>query len=138
MIAKSPIEISKIPSAMSAFPLVFVAGENSGNVCVSTVVVQASQAEQDVVQIRTATNHNHCHALTVLYYEVLRQYRVVTRAAGGTGRATFLQFLIIFFDRLIAVVLASDATSHSASFDPSAVRVNNEESTRLVVRPTSL
>ena len=44
----------------------------------STVVVTASQEEREVVQTRTITNHNHCHALTVLYYEVLRHFRVVT------------------------------------------------------------
>jgi len=50
----------------------------------STVIVQASQAERDVIETRTVTNHNHCHALTILYYELLRQYRVVTRLAKGT------------------------------------------------------
>lgn len=44
----------------------------------STVVVQATQAERDVIETRTVTNHNHCHAMTVLYYEVLRHFRVVT------------------------------------------------------------
>ncbi len=43
----------------------------------SSVITQASQAEQDVVQTRTVTNHNHCYAFTVLYYKVLRHYRVV-------------------------------------------------------------
>jgi hypothetical protein len=45
----------------------------------STIVVQASQAEQEVLQTRTVANHNHCHALTVLYYEVVRHYRVRVR-----------------------------------------------------------
>ncbi len=45
----------------------------------STVVVQASQAEREVIQTRTVTNHNHCHALSVLYYEVLRHYLVSVR-----------------------------------------------------------
>ena len=30
------------------------------------------------LQTRTVRNHNHSHALTLLYYEVLRHYRVVT------------------------------------------------------------
>ncbi len=42
----------------------------------STVIVEASQAETDSAQTRTVTNNNHCHAMTVLYYEVLRRYLV--------------------------------------------------------------
>ncbi|WP_440955860.1 hypothetical protein ACSAZK_02530 [Methanosarcina sp. Mfa9] len=45
----------------------------------STVVVQASQAEKEVIQTRTVTNNNHCHALTVLYYQVLQHYLVTVR-----------------------------------------------------------
>lgn len=44
----------------------------------STVVIQASQKERNEVQTRKVGNHNHCHALTVQYYEVLRQFRVMT------------------------------------------------------------
>jgi hypothetical protein len=44
----------------------------------STIVFAASQRERDAITTRTVTNHNHCHAMTVMYYEVLRKYRVVT------------------------------------------------------------
>jgi Carbohydrate-binding module family 5/12 len=44
----------------------------------STVIVQSTQAESNVLQTRTVTNHNHCHALTVQYYEILRHFRVTT------------------------------------------------------------
>jgi GH25 family lysozyme M1 (1,4-beta-N-acetylmuramidase) len=44
----------------------------------STVVVQTTQDEHGTVQTRTVTNHNHCHALTMQYYEVLRHFRTVT------------------------------------------------------------
>jgi|GEM_PF-2430743 len=44
----------------------------------STVIVQASQAEHNVVQTRRVANHNHCHALTIQYYEVLRHFRLQT------------------------------------------------------------
>lgn len=44
----------------------------------STVVVQASQAESERIETRTVTNHNHCHSLTVMYYEVLKHYLVKT------------------------------------------------------------
>ncbi|MGX9571609.1 hypothetical protein [Mesorhizobium sp. f-mel] len=47
----------------------------------STVVVQTEQAESSSAQTRTVANYNHSHALTILYYEVLRHYRVVTRLA---------------------------------------------------------
>src|SRR5262245_52039693 len=47
----------------------------------STVIVQASQAERDALQTRVVANHNHCHALTVLYYQVLRHFLVTTRLA---------------------------------------------------------
>jgi len=48
----------------------------------STVVVQASQAEQNVLQTRKVANHNHCHALTIQYYEVLRHYKIRTLFTG--------------------------------------------------------
>lgn len=44
----------------------------------STVVVQASQREQDHLQTRTVTNNNHCHALTILYYGIVRHFLVET------------------------------------------------------------
>ncbi len=48
----------------------------------STVVVQASQAEQNVLQTRKVANHNHCHALTIQYYEVLRHFSIKTEYSG--------------------------------------------------------
>lgn len=45
----------------------------------STVIVQGTQAERHALETRTVTNHNHCHALTVQYYEVLRRMKLVTR-----------------------------------------------------------
>lgn len=45
----------------------------------STVVVQSVQAEKEAIQTRTVVNYNHSHTLTILYYEVLRHYRVVTQ-----------------------------------------------------------
>lgn len=44
----------------------------------STVVVHSTQAEHEAIETRTVVNYNHSHALTILYYEVLRHYRVVT------------------------------------------------------------
>jgi hypothetical protein len=45
----------------------------------STVVVQSAQSEHEAIETRTIANYNHSHALTILYYEVLRHYRVVSR-----------------------------------------------------------
>lgn len=45
-----------------------------------TVVVQSNQSEAENIQTRTVRNHNHCHALTVLFYEIVRHFHVVTRA----------------------------------------------------------
>lgn len=44
----------------------------------STVVVQSVQSEHEAIETRTVANYNHSHALTILYYEVLRHFRVVT------------------------------------------------------------
>ena len=44
----------------------------------STVVVQTTQNEKETIETRTVANYNHSHALTILYYEVLRHFRVVT------------------------------------------------------------
>jgi len=44
----------------------------------STVVVHSTQAEHEAIETRTVVNYNHSHALTILYYEVLRHFRVVT------------------------------------------------------------
>jgi hypothetical protein len=47
----------------------------------STVIVQADQAEKAEARTRIVANYNHSHALTILYYEVLQHYRILTRPA---------------------------------------------------------
>jgi|GEM_PF-3126842 len=44
----------------------------------STVVVHSTQSEREAIETRTVVNYNHSHSLTILYYEVLRHFRVVT------------------------------------------------------------
>ncbi|OAI10634.1 hypothetical protein A1507_21575 [Methylomonas koyamae] len=44
----------------------------------STVVVQTMSQEKEAIETRTVVNYNHSHSLTILYYEVLRHFRVVT------------------------------------------------------------
>ena len=48
----------------------------------STVVVHSIQSEKEAIETRTVVNYNHSHALTILYYEVLRHFRVVTEFTG--------------------------------------------------------
>jgi hypothetical protein len=45
----------------------------------STIVVQSDQQERAAAETRVVANHNHSHALTMLYYEVLRHYKVSTQ-----------------------------------------------------------
>ena len=45
----------------------------------STVVVQSDQEEYARAETRVIANNNHSHALTMLYYEVLRHYKVTTK-----------------------------------------------------------
>src|SRR5690606_33662265 len=56
----------------------FVQASSSQRELASTVVIQARQEESESIQTRTFTNYNHSHTLTVLYYEVLRHFRVTT------------------------------------------------------------
>jgi hypothetical protein len=44
----------------------------------STVVVHSVQSEKEAIETRTVVNYNHSHTLTMLYYEVLRHFRIVT------------------------------------------------------------
>lgn len=54
----------------------FVASERS------SVVFQATTSEQNTYQTRIIRNHNHCHTLTLLYYQINRAYKVVTEYTG--------------------------------------------------------
>ncbi|HWP34781.1 MAG TPA: hypothetical protein VNM66_04215 [Thermodesulfobacteriota bacterium] len=62
----------------------------------STVIVQASQQEREALQTRTITNHNHCHAMTVQFYEVLRHFKVVTEYVG-LQRVVLVPFKMLAF-----------------------------------------
>jgi hypothetical protein len=63
----------------------------------STVIVQASQTEKSTLQTRRVANHNHCHAVTIQYYEVLRHYRLST-AFAGLRNAVLIPFEPFSFD----------------------------------------
>jgi hypothetical protein len=63
----------------------------------STVIVQSTQRESNVIQTRSVTNHNHCHALTIEYYEVLRSFRVVTEFVRKRP-AVLVPYTVFSFD----------------------------------------
>ncbi|HEV3048953.1 MAG TPA: hypothetical protein VGX50_01510 [Longimicrobium sp.] len=48
----------------------------------STVVFQSVASEHQTYQTRTVCNHNHCRTLTLMYYQVNRNYEVVTDYRG--------------------------------------------------------
>jgi hypothetical protein len=48
----------------------------------SSVVFQTTASEHRTYQTRTIRNHNHCHTLNLMYYQVNRNYRVVTDYRG--------------------------------------------------------
>jgi hypothetical protein len=68
----------------------------------STVIVQASQTEKSTLQTRRVANHNHCHALTIQYYEVLRHYLMQT-TFSGRRKAVLIPFALFKFDWEIAL-----------------------------------
>jgi hypothetical protein len=49
----------------------------------STVVFQANASEQLTYQTRAVRNNNHCHTLTLAYYEVNESYTVTTTYKGS-------------------------------------------------------
>ncbi len=63
----------------------------------STVIVQASQKESNALHTRRVANHNHCHAMTIQYYEVLRHYRMSTRFSGQR-QAVLIPFALFSLD----------------------------------------
>ncbi|RDV24599.1 DUF2272 domain-containing protein [Alteromonas aestuariivivens] len=63
----------------------------------STVITELSQQEEVEGVSETLRNVNHCHALTVLYYEILRHLRVDT-AFGGVRECLYVPFSVTPFD----------------------------------------
>lgn len=68
----------------------------------STVIMQATQAESNLIQTRRIANHNHCHALTIQYYEVLRHFRLRTEFVRDR-KAALIPFVPINFTRNAAL-----------------------------------
>jgi hypothetical protein len=63
----------------------------------NTIVTEISQEEEAEGVSETLRNVNYCHALTVIYYEVLRHLRVDTSFAG-VRECLFVPFSVTPFD----------------------------------------
>lgn len=63
----------------------------------STVVTELSQEEEVEGVSEVIRNINYCHALTVIYHEILRHYRVDTSFAGAR-ECLFVPFSVTPFD----------------------------------------
>ena len=64
----------------------------------STVVQTVSQGESTRVTTEVVANHNHCHALTIQYFEVLRHLKVLARASSDVRECLFVPLPIAPFD----------------------------------------
>lgn len=63
----------------------------------STVIQTVSQGERFEVSSESVANYNHCHALTIQYYEVLRHFKVRQRFADAR-EVLFVPLLMSSFD----------------------------------------
>jgi hypothetical protein len=68
----------------------------------STVIQTVSQGERFEVSSESVANYNHCHALTIQYYEVLRHFKVRQRFADAR-EVLFVPLLMTAFDARKAV-----------------------------------
>jgi hypothetical protein len=63
----------------------------------STVVQTARQTERFKVETETVANYNHCHALTIEYFEILRHYAIEQKLAS-VQECLFIPLLMSEFD----------------------------------------
>ncbi|MCP3941875.1 MAG: hypothetical protein GY710_10380 [Desulfobacteraceae bacterium] len=63
----------------------------------STVVQSAGQAERFAVETEVVANHNHCHSLTIQYFEVLRHLNVNQRLSS-VQECLFIPLIMSSFD----------------------------------------
>lgn len=64
----------------------------------STVVQSIGQSERMSVQTDVVTNHNHCHAITMEYFEVLRHF-VLEQKLASVQECLFVPLLLSAFDK---------------------------------------
>ena len=63
----------------------------------ATVIQTVSQGERVQATAESVANYNHCHAITIQYFEVLRHFTVHTRLAG-VQECLFVPLQITSFD----------------------------------------
>ena len=63
----------------------------------STVVQTARQTERFRVETEVVANHNHCHAITIEYFEVLRHY-AIEQQLTQVQECLFVPLLMSAFD----------------------------------------
>jgi hypothetical protein len=63
----------------------------------STVVTSMSQSESTTIRSESVANYNHCHAITIEYFEVLRHLAVHTELAD-VQECLFIPLTLSFFD----------------------------------------
>lgn len=63
----------------------------------ATVVQTTSQGETMNVETEVVANHNHCHAITVEYFEVLRHFQL-THELADVQECLFIPLLMTYFD----------------------------------------
>lgn len=68
----------------------------------STVVQTVRQGESMRVQTEVVTNHNHCHAITMQYFEVLRHFAIEQQLAD-VQECLFVPLLMSKFDNAKAL-----------------------------------
>ncbi len=64
----------------------------------STVIQTVSQGERFQVSAEVIANYNHCHAMTIEYFEVLRHFEIRTRLAD-VQECLFIPLKVTPFDR---------------------------------------
>ncbi|MEM7802842.1 MAG: hypothetical protein AAF633_26870, partial [Chloroflexota bacterium] len=62
-----------------------------------TVVQSASQGERFSAETETVANYNHCHAITIVYFEILRHFRIEHRLAS-VQECLFIPLIMSTFD----------------------------------------
>ena len=63
----------------------------------ASVVTTVEEGQQYSVTTEAVANHNHCHSLTMMYFEVLRHY-AITQELAEVAECIFVPFLFTEFD----------------------------------------
>lgn len=96
----------------------------------STVIQTVSQGERFQVSAEVIANYNHCHAMTVEYFEVLRHFEITTRLAN-VQECLFIPLAFSPFDRKKALrwrdILSANLTNRELRKGFAAIERIEEE-----------